>query len=101
MKELKITKEKVLKASETCSDAKVVLRELFPEVFKVEKLPEKFKEEVEPFLEKLERLVYEVAEDNDAMEARTEWIVGKFLQCNVPAFILEEIRDILVEKHDI
>lgn len=32
-KELKITKEKVLKASETCPDAKSVLKELFPGVF--------------------------------------------------------------------
>lgn len=30
---LEITKEKVLKASEKCPDAKVVLKELFPDVF--------------------------------------------------------------------
>ena len=33
MKELKITEDKVLRASETCPDAKQVLKELFPEVF--------------------------------------------------------------------
>lgn len=31
---LEITKEKVLKASEKCPDAKVVLKELFPEAFR-------------------------------------------------------------------
>lgn len=31
---LEITKEKVLKASEKCPNAKVVLKELFPDVFK-------------------------------------------------------------------
>lgn len=33
-KELKITKEKVLEASESCPDAKGVLKTLFPEAFK-------------------------------------------------------------------
>ena len=33
---LEITKEKVLKASETCPDAKEVLKELFPEAFEKE-----------------------------------------------------------------
>ena len=35
-KELKITKEKVLEASESCPDAKEVLKTLFPSVFKDE-----------------------------------------------------------------
>ena len=34
MKELKISKEAVLEASETCPDAKEVLKALFPDVFK-------------------------------------------------------------------
>jgi hypothetical protein len=33
MEELKVTKEKVLKASENCPQAKEVLKELFPEAF--------------------------------------------------------------------
>lgn len=37
MKELKITKEKVLEASESYPDAKGVLKTLFPEAFKKEK----------------------------------------------------------------
>ena len=36
MTELKITKEKVLKASEQCPDAKDVLETLFPDAFKKE-----------------------------------------------------------------
>jgi hypothetical protein len=36
MKEVTTTKERVIKASETCPDAKGVLKELFPEVFKEE-----------------------------------------------------------------
>lgn len=36
MKNLKITKEKVLEASEICSDTKRVLKTLFPEVFESE-----------------------------------------------------------------
>ena len=34
MSELKITKERVLTAAEKCEDAKEVLQELFPDVFK-------------------------------------------------------------------
>ena len=34
MSELKITKERVLEAAESCGDAKEVLKKLFPEVFK-------------------------------------------------------------------
>lgn len=40
MKELKITKDRVIKASESCPDAKTVLKELFPEAFVVD--PGKF-----------------------------------------------------------
>jgi hypothetical protein len=36
MDELKITKEKVLKASQNCPQAKEVLKELFPEAFEVQ-----------------------------------------------------------------
>jgi len=36
MSEVTTTKERVIKASETCPDAKGVLKELFPEVFKIE-----------------------------------------------------------------
>ena len=48
MKELKITKEKVLRASETCPDAKMVLRELFPDAFENEweDITEKVKPEI-------------------------------------------------------
>ena len=35
--ELKVTKEKVLKAAKDCKDAEKVLRTLFPEVFKGDK----------------------------------------------------------------
>ena len=36
MSALKITKERIIKASESCPDAKRVLKELFPEVFEEE-----------------------------------------------------------------
>lgn len=74
MKELKISEEAVLAASEKCPDAKEVLKALFPDVFKGKFPTKKEKTEADEIVKMVDNFRL-----NQNGNIRAEYIVGRIL----------------------
>lgn len=91
-KVLEITKDKVLKASEKCPQAKEVLKELFSEAFEDEGvLTEEFKKEAREYMRSLEDLTSVNNEPFDVSLEKVRWIIANFLYSYVPGEIDNEV----------
>lgn len=92
---LEITKEKVLKASETCPDAKEVLKELFSEAFEDEDtLTDEFRRKARKAMKELGKLVYEVIniDFDKGTKRRAKWIIANLLHSYLPGDIYTEVN---------
>ena len=88
------SKEQVLKASKKCKEVKEVLKDLYPEAFEEEEgdtLTENFKFEAGRSLRQLDKLVRKVDGNDKGVTTRSLWIVVKFLQDYVPAYVYDEV----------
>ncbi len=79
MKELKISKEAVLEAAEKCSNAKEVLKVLFPSVFKVNFLHRGTLKQASNIINQAFSFSYEGDIPPDETQERADYLLARFL----------------------